>query len=366
MATKSNQYHPESVSHPGETLREKLEELNMGSKEFAVRTGKPEKTISLVLNGESSITPDMAVLFENVLKIPAHFWIRRQNLYNEGVARIKRKEAILEAQPWAKSFPYAAMANKGWVPKTRKIEEKILNLFTFFGVATYKAWESYYLEAKLKIGFRISLAHTNNSYAISAWLRHGEIAAGQMEVAPYSKAKLEKVLPILRNLMAHQPSDFFTQLQKICAGSGVKVVYSPGLPKAPISGATRWLGDVPLVQLTGRYKRNDIFWFTFFHELGHILKHGKKYISLEKVQYEDKDLDNEKEADAFAVEWTFSEKQEAEVLENEELNTDIVMAYAKKFNTHPAMIIGRLQRNKMLLHYQAHEFFEKINLEEVG
>ena len=365
MATKSNQYTPDMVSHPGETLREKLEELKMGPKQFAVRTGKPEKTISLILGGESAITPDMAVLFENVLKIPASFWIRRQNLYNESMARIKRKEAIEEAVPWAKSFPYAAMANKGWVPKTLKVQEKVLNLFTFFGVATYKAWESYYLEAKLKIEFRISLAHTNNPYAISAWLRHGEIAANEIDTVPYSKAKLEKVLPALRNIMAHQAPQFFAEIQETCASAGVKVVYSPGLPKAPISGATRWLGDVPLVQLTGRYKRNDSFWFTFFHELGHILKHGKKYISLEKVNYEDKDATKEAEADDFAVEWTFSETQEAEVLKNEALDTDMIIAYAKQFNTHPAMIIGRLQRKQMIAYSEGRELIKKIDLSEL-
>ena len=68
-----NQYNPQSATHPGETLREKLEELEIKPKEFALRTGKPEKTITAVLKGESSITPDMSILFEKVLKIPAGF-----------------------------------------------------------------------------------------------------------------------------------------------------------------------------------------------------------------------------------------------------------------------------------------------------
>ena len=39
----SNQYFPQSVAHAGETLEEKLNELKMNPKEFAIRTGKPEK-----------------------------------------------------------------------------------------------------------------------------------------------------------------------------------------------------------------------------------------------------------------------------------------------------------------------------------
>ena len=46
--------------------------------------------------------------------------------------------------------------------------------------------------------------------------------------------------------------------------------------------------------MTGRHKRNNIFWFTFFHELGHILLHGKKDIFLEDIEYADKQREKEK------------------------------------------------------------------------
>lgn len=90
MATKTNQYLPQSVSHPGKTLAAKLEELKMSPKEFAIRIGTPEKTINKILSGDSAITTDMAVLFEDVLSIPAHFWLIRQNNYDEAVARLKK------------------------------------------------------------------------------------------------------------------------------------------------------------------------------------------------------------------------------------------------------------------------------------
>jgi addiction module HigA family antidote len=80
---KQNQYFPQSVPHPGTTLAEKLEEMGMEPKEFALRVGKPEKTITSVLKGDSSITLDMAVQFENVTRVPAHFWMRLQMGYDE-------------------------------------------------------------------------------------------------------------------------------------------------------------------------------------------------------------------------------------------------------------------------------------------
>ncbi len=364
----TNQYIPDAVSHPGETLREKLEELDMGPKEFAVRTGKPEKTISLILNGESAVTPDMAVLFETVLKIPARFWMRRQDLYNERQARLKRAAAIEQAIPWAKSFPYAKMANMGWIPKARKATEKVIHLFEFFSIGTYEAWEAYYLQARLKIEFRISLAHTNDPYAISAWLRRGDILARDLDAPEYSAKKLKAILPQLKSIMAAQPDHFFHQIQALCLSAGVKVVHTPCLPKAPINGVARWIENntTPLIQLSDRYKRNDVFWFSFFHELGHILLHGKKDVFLENVEYEGKDLEKEAEADAFAIEWTFSEKQEKEVVHEDVLDREKILAYAKKFNTHPAMIIGRLQKREVMHYSDGRDLIVKIDLSEAA
>ena len=90
MATTINNYTPSVVFHPGETLADKLEEMGMGVKEFAVRTSKPEKTIIAVIKGDSAITSDMSVAFETVTKIPAHFWMNKQRAYDEYIARQKR------------------------------------------------------------------------------------------------------------------------------------------------------------------------------------------------------------------------------------------------------------------------------------
>jgi HTH-type transcriptional regulator/antitoxin HigA len=81
---RTNSYNPQTILHPGETLREKLEELGMSTKEFALRTGDAEKTINAVLNGESAITQDMAIKFEIVTRIPAHFWMNNQRGYEVG------------------------------------------------------------------------------------------------------------------------------------------------------------------------------------------------------------------------------------------------------------------------------------------
>jgi HTH-type transcriptional regulator / antitoxin HigA len=147
-----------------------------------------------------------------------------------------------------------------------------------------------------------------------------------------------------------QPADFFPRLQALCLEAGVKVVYTPCLPKAPIHGSTRWIHDTPLLQLSARYRQNDIFWFTFFHEVGHILLHGKKYVSLENISYDDLDRIKEQEADDFAVKYLFSKEQEQAVLEasSSKVTLQAILAFAQKFQTHPGIIIGRFHHTKQL------------------
>jgi addiction module HigA family antidote len=303
MAEEIYEYVPKTVFPPGEVLAEKLQEMGMGPKEFALRTDKPEKTIIAVLKGESSITADMAVRFENVTGIPVGYWLNHQRGYDEFVAREKRKKVIQQALPWAKKFPVGEMINKGWLPQIRGVQEKTSTLLGFFGFSNHHAWEEYYFKQQLKVAFRISLKKINEPYAVSVWLRKGELQAAELLANPYSSKIFKKVLPDIRALMNDRTENLFDRLQQICLEAGVKVVHTPRINKAGISGSTRWIRDTPLIQLSDSLKQNHQFWFTFFHEAGHILLHGKKDIFLEKIEYSDKDLIKENEADAFAEKW---------------------------------------------------------------
>jgi addiction module HigA family antidote len=360
MPTK---YQPQTVSHPGETLREKLDELQMTPKEFAVRCNKADTIISEVLNGKRSVTPEMAIQFENVTKIPASFWLKRQNSYNEAKARNEQQETITAAVSWAREFPYADMASKGWVITTRKAEEKAVALFKYFGMSSYQSWENFYLKGALPAIFRVSLAHAKAPHAISAWLRKGDIEAEKLNAPAYSKKALKAALPHLKAVMANQPADYREQAQEILLATGVKLVFIPCIAKAPVNGVARWIekNNTPLIQISSRYKRNDIFWFSLFHEIGHILLHGKKEIFLENVDYEGADQDKEDEADAFAEIWTFTKAQEQKVLDALPLTDDEIQGFAQGFGTHPAMIVGRLRHLGYYHYSQGQDLIVKLN-----
>lgn len=125
----------------------------------------------------------------------------------------------------------------------------------------------------------------------------------ELTAKKYLEKKFKETLVILKSMLENHNDKSFNQLQSLCLEAGVKVVKTPSLNNAPISGATRWLSDIPLIQLTDKPTQIDHFGFPFFHEAGHILLHGKKDIFLENLEYSDKDNQKEIEADDFARKW---------------------------------------------------------------
>ena len=351
------------VFHPGRTLSEKLSEMGMSIKEFAIRTSKPEKTINAVISGKSSITTEMAVAFENVTKIPASFWIKKQQAYIEYLVREEKEAAAAASANWMKAFPFSDMVKRGWVKSGTTVEQKVEALFSFFGISTEKAWNDFYINQQLKVAFRISLAHTKDPHAMSAWLRQGEIQASAIQLeCGYCAKTLKTMLSNMKRLMIDGVEDFFPRLQDLCANCGIKLVSTECLPKAPVNGATRWINDTPIIQLSNRYKRYDIFWFTFFHEIGHILLHGKKDIFLECGDSFKQDAQKEEEANNFAAEIMLPKTIEQEIINSQNFSPKAIKEYASKYDTHPSIIVGRLQHCHAIKYGQDQHLIKVIEL----
>ncbi len=128
-------------------------------------------------------------------------------------------------------------------------------------------------------------------------------------------------------------------LRVMCHDCGVALVYTRQLPKAPISGASRWFRQTPLIQLSDRFKTADQFWFSFFHEAGHIILHGKKDIFLEDLKGTLADKNKEEEANNYAASLLLPETELQEILASQPLTTEIIRGFAQKFSV-PAGIIG--------------------------
>ena len=333
------------VFPPGDMLQEKLEELGMPVKEFALRCGKPEPTIHDVLKGRCSVTPDMAILFEKVLKIPARLWLNMQCRYDEYKARLQHDEELRESIQWARQFPFAEMVEKGYVKAEKKSSplDKLKCILRFFGFAKPSAWTKYYQDQALKAEFRLSLAGIQDAHALSAWLRYGDNKASEQKELPiYTAEQLKNTLPKMIDLANRGDADFLPKLIEICGQAGVALVCTPHLRNSKVRGATRWLKNTPLVQVSDSFKRYDIFWFSFFHEIGHILLHGKREVFLEGIDYEQKQQRKEEEADEFASECLIP-RSAARKLTHFQYTDRGLAAFCRQEKLHPAFVVGRLR-----------------------
>jgi HTH-type transcriptional regulator/antitoxin HigA len=350
------------LSPPGDTIQEHIDFIGMSQAELAERMGRPKEKINDVIKGREPVSTTTAFQLEKVLGIPASFWLNREKTYRKELYELQQQEELEKEKDWLGSFPVNEMRKNGWLPDTREKHVLVDSLLKFFSVASTDEWERIYIAEEVSVAFRVSLAHTQSPHAISAWLRRGEIQAGDIKIAEFDKKKFRDALAEIKELAFLMPADVTQQLQNICAKCGVAVVFTQNLPKAPISGATRWYHNKPIIQLSGRFRTNDHFWFTFFHEAAHIILHGKKDIFLEDVEGTVTDQAKEDEANAFAAKRLLAETELQQILDAEPLTEEIIYAFAQKFRTPAGVIIGRLQHLERIPFTFGNSFKQKIDL----
>lgn len=350
------------LSPPGDTLQETLDEIGMSQVELAERMGRPKEKINDMIKAREPLSTPTAFQLEKVLGLPASFWLNREKEYRKKLYELEQQVLLEECLEWYKEFPIRQLKEYGVLPNSRDKHVLVNGLLSFFGVASPNQWQKIYIDREVSVAFRISLANTQSPHAMSAWLRMGELQAKKLPVADFDKRKFKYSLKEVKELAYEHPDDFAQTLQELCAKSGVALVYVRTLPKAPISGATRWFHNLPLIQLSGRYRSNDYFWFTFFHEAGHILLHGKKDVFLEDVKGTPVDEEKEEEANQFSSSLLLKESELQEILDSEPLDEEIIMEFAKKFRTPPGVIIGRLQYLQRIRYSDGINLRQKINL----
>jgi HTH-type transcriptional regulator/antitoxin HigA len=345
MADQSrNQYQPDWVTPPGATVAEMLEHLGMTQTELARRTGRPIKTINEIVKGKSAITPETALQLEKVLGVTASFWNNAEKLYRESLARQAESEALRGMAEWAKRFPVKQMVSYGWMPKADSAEGKVRNLLQFFGVASPTQYDRVF--KNVAVAFRKSQKVKTDADALNAWLHQGTRVAQSQNCARFDGTAFKDALAQIRSLTTKSPEQFEPELKRICADCGVIVALVRELPGAPVNGAARWLSkDKACLQLSLRYKTNDIFWFSLFHEACHILYHRKRESFVDLPSARSGTEEEEREAHAFAEDILVPRQQYAAFVQAVDFRRERVVGFAEELDVAPGVIVGRLQHD---------------------
>lgn len=341
-------YEPGDVPAPGETLLEALDELEMSQSKLAARTGLTLKHINQIVKGNASITPSTAIALERATGVPASFWNALEADYQDHRVRTDELTTLAAQADWLERMPLKDLRARGHVTATKADSGRLLQeVLTFFGVGTVAAWESTW-DAPAA-AFLQSSAYAIDPGAVAAWLRLGEIeaeeAAKNLDFQPFDRGRLRAALPRLRAMTTQTPGEFFPELVRTCAQAGVCVVVVRDVGGTRASGASRFISPTrAVVQLSNRGKRNDKFWFTLFHELGHLLLHSKKdtFMQFENKTARGSGAQVEQEANDFAGRLLIPADAEAELLAIKTPADAIILA--TKLGVAPAIVAGRFQR----------------------
>lgn len=340
--------HSNLAIPPGEYLEEVLEDLGMTKDELARRMGRPASKLSPIFKGEKSVTPDTALRLAEVVGVPAHVWTGLEAEYRLTLARQKkaREEEGAHEEELARQYPYAELAKAGEVPATRSPRQRARSLRKFFGVSSLANVPDIQLYQPA-FGVGKSRNAAIKPEALAAWIRVGEKRARRMRCSPFNAGRVREAITSIRAMTALRPEDFIVPLENELAGAGVVLSICPHFSGTSAQGAVFWLGQKKAVlMLATRYKWSDIFWFSFFHEIGHILLHGRQSVIIETGERDHR----EKEADRFAANVLVSPEQYKTFVERGDFRLAAVKAFAREQGIAPGVVVGRLQHEGKLNH----------------
>lgn len=334
---------PDLLIHPGETLAEILDERQMSQKELALRTGVTEKHVCTVVKGAKGISVSFAKKLEYALGIDANFWINLQGNYDREVLEYEEVNRITEEEvgilkPLQKVTDY--MTESGMVEKNLEETSKVLALRHIFGVSNLTVIPSITYNAVYRMQMQSDTGV--NAYVLYAWQRICELLSENIKIAKQLDLNiLRNRIPEIKSIMFDDDNAISAKLTALFADCGIAFCIVRHFPGAPVQGFIKYREDGRLLLcLTLRQGRADIFWFTLFHEIAHILngdiKH--KFIDFDAVYGE-----TEVKANMFAKDVLLDEEEYRDFVAKGDFSLPEIEVHARKQAVKNYIVVGRLQ-----------------------
>ncbi len=281
--------------------------------------------------------------------------------YRIFIAKQKDQEKYAAAQRWIKRFPIKELIERGYLKGSDNINELTEQLLTFFSAGSLNSFKSQITN----VAFRKSAAYQSKPESVMTWLRIGQVEAQNTEAPLFNRDMFTSNLKEIKRLTTCKSiKEMLLRTRELCLKSGVVVLYIEEIEQTRASGAAFWLTkDKPVIMLSSRYKTDDHFWFSFFHECGHLLNDSKKTTF---IDYDD----NEEDANIFAGNFLIPQKDYDEYFgqfRNADLNAIIVNTFAKKIGIAPGIVVGRLQKDKKIDYAKQYSNLQKkIDFKEIN
>ena len=343
MAKNMNGLSREFIIHPGETLKEILEDRQMSQKELAIRTDVTEPHVSSIVNCQKAISVSYAKKLEYALGIDASFWVNLQANYDKELADFEEINGIsdreLEILKRLDSIVKHLKTIGLLEPETRGPMlvinlRKLLNISSLIRIP----------EVSQTGAYRLATATNVDPYVLFTWLRMCDLIVEEQETEQgLDIDRLKDKIPLIKELMFEDVADVQSRLKTYLAECGIKFSIVKNFRGAPVQGVIKKNDDGILnLLMTTRRKFADIFWFTFFHEIGHIINGD---IEDKLVDYDFAKGEAEDKADEFAANTLIDPADYAGFVAKRDFTLPSIKRFSVELNIPTYILIGRLQRD---------------------
>jgi HTH-type transcriptional regulator / antitoxin HigA len=345
----SQEFEPSWVSPPGDTIQDLLRARGMSSAQFAEAMQQTQEEVRDLIDGRLTLTIKIAQRLSTVIGASTQFWMSRDYLYRERAGRLQA-----ESKDWLAGMPIGDMIRLGWITPRPRATEEAAAVLRFFDVSSLPAWRQRYSRIERLTAFRTSRTFESSPGAVAAWLREGERRASEAKCDRWDPVRFNALLGQIRTLTrVGDPRRFLPKLVELCATAGVIVVLLKAPTGCRASGATQFLAsDRALLMLSFRHLTDDHFWFSFFHEAGHLLLHSQSSLFVEgldedarttnNVELDDLFAEPEREANSFAEQMLIPTDAQTEF---RALRADArsVLRFASSIGVSTGIVVGQLQ-----------------------
>jgi len=337
-------YKPKVILGPGDSIREELEYYNWTQKDLSEILNITEKHLSNILNNKVPISIEIAKALSSVFKQSPEYWINLDTNY-----RLQLQDSAIEDSISAKALvfrymPINQMRKLGWISgdKSKLIEE--VKLFWQIDKLNFD-----FLDSKISACFRKSTAYRQfNPYYAYAWLQKARIKAIEVSTKTYDRKRLEQLSKEISKLS--NTKDGINLFLNELDNCGVIFLNLPHLKQTYTDGASFMSNGNPVIIYTARLNRDDNFWWTVTHEIGHILYHlnSNAEFFIDSVDKIDSDILEEEEADAFTNDVLLSEQILIYFRDIKSITKLKIDQCSKELNISASIIVGCLQFNKAI------------------
>lgn len=358
-----NEYKSIVAFHPGYYIAEIIEDMGISQAEFAVRLGSNTKTLSCLINGQANVTNDLAKKLSAMLGTSPEVWLNLQNTYDQKVIEIQRAKDYDEQATMARLIDYTYFVKVAGLPAANTIQEKISHLCSWLKVADLRILA----KPDFLVNYRTGISEVKEKNIINsrAWIQTAINYSGRIETKPYNAERLKSFLPEIRSMTLQSPEAFLPRLRHLLAECGVAFVVLPSLKNAGVNGAVKWINDERVVlAMNNRRLDADIFWFSLFHEIAHVLQRKIKtiFVSCDEETMTEVNKQLEEDADSFATNRLIAASDFRRFSPTKYTSDDDIIAFAQSIGIHPGIVAGRLQHEGILSPARAAKFKEKYDL----